>query len=137
MFRFLMILLDTHVLVWLDQGSDLLGKKARRVIEQSHQKEEVGIASVSFWEIGMLIEKGRLAFEGSLAEWRVSLLKSGFVELTADGNVALEAASLKDFPGDPVDRMISAIALNQEARLVTADDRLLGHRGLKTINGQN
>ena len=137
MFRLLMILLDTHVLVWLDQGSDLLGGKARRVIEQSHQKEEVAIAAISFWEIGMLIEKGRLAFKGSLTEWRVSLLMSGFVELPADGNVALAAASLKSFLGDPVDRMISATALNQDARLVTADDRLLGHRGLKTINGLN
>jgi PIN domain nuclease of toxin-antitoxin system len=130
-----MILLDTHVLVWLDQGSELLGKRARRMIEQSHQQEEVAIASVSFWEIGMLIEKERLAFEGSLTEWRVSLLNSGFVELATDGKVALAAASLKGFSGDPVDRLIFATALNQEAKLVTADDRLLGHRGLKTING--
>lgn len=130
-----MILLDTHILVWLDQGSELLGKRARRIIEQSHQKEEVGIAAVSFWEIGMLIEHGRLRFAGSLAEWRVSLLNSGFVELPADGKVALAAASLKGFSGDPVDRLISATALNQKARLVTADDRLLGHRSLKTING--
>lgn len=130
-----MILLDTHILVWLDQGSELLGKRARRMIEQSHQKEEVGIAAVSFWEIGMLIEHGRLRFAGSLAEWRVSLLNSGFVELPADGKVALAAASLKGFSGDPVDRLISATALNQKARLVTADDRLLGHRSLKTING--
>lgn len=130
-----MILLDTHVLVWLDQGSELLGKKARRMIERSHQKEEVAIAAVSFWEIGMLVENGRLQFSGSLAEWRVSLLNSGFVELPADGKVALAAASLKEFSGDPVDRLISATALNQKARLVTADDRLLGHRSLKTING--
>lgn len=132
-----MILLDTHVLVWLDQGSALLGKRARRTIEQSHQKEEVAIASVSFWEIGTLIEKGRLAFQGSLTEWRVSLLNSGFIELPADGSIALAAASLKEFSGDPVDRLISATALIHEAKLVTADDRMLGHRGLKTINGLN
>jgi PIN domain nuclease of toxin-antitoxin system len=130
-----MILLDTHILVWLDQGSELLGKRARRMIEQSYKKEEVGIAAVSFWEIGMLIEMGRLSFEGSLIEWRVALLNSGFVELPADGKVALAAASLKSFSGDVVDRWISATAVNQEAKLVTADDRLLGHRGLKTVNG--
>ena len=130
-----MILLDTHVLVWLDQGSDLLGKRARRTIEQLHQKEEVAIASVSFWEIGMLIEKRRLAFKGSLTEWRVALLNSGFVELPADGKLALAAASLKGFSGDVVDRLIFATVMNQEAKLVTADDRMLGHRGLKTING--
>ena len=51
------------------------------------------------------------------------------------GDLSLFQASLKGFSGDPVDRLISATALNQKARLVTADDRLLGHRSLKTING--
>ena len=130
-----MILLDTHILVWLDQGSDLLGRRARKTIEDAYHQEEVAIATVSFWEIGMLIEQKRLEFEGKLTEWRVSLLNSGFIELPADGSVALTAAGLKDFPGDPADRMISATAIAEQARLVTADDRLLGHRGVRTING--
>lgn len=132
-----MILLDTHVLVWLDQGSELLGGRARRTIEQAYQQEEVAVATVSFWEIGMLVESNRLAFDGALQEWRVSLLNSGFLEMPADGNVSLAAAELKNFPGDPVDRMISATAIVEEARLVTADQRLLDHRGLRTINGLN
>jgi PIN domain nuclease of toxin-antitoxin system len=129
------ILLDTHVLVWLDQGSDYLGRKARRTIEAAYHREEVAIATVSFWEIGMLIEQKRLEFEGKLAEWRVSLLNSGFIELPADGNVALAAAGLKDFPGDPADRMITATAIAEQARLMTADNRLLEHRGVRTISG--
>jgi len=34
-----------------------------------------------------------------------------------------------------VDRLIAATTLAEEARLVTADDRLLGHRSIRTING--
>ncbi len=132
-----MILLDTHVLVWLDQGSDLLGRRALRTIEQAFAREEIGIATVSFWEIGRLVAQDRLTFEGDLSEWRVSLLNSGFTELSVDGVVALTAAELQDFEGDPVDRMISATAIAEEARLVTADQRLLSQRGLKTINGMN
>jgi PIN domain nuclease of toxin-antitoxin system len=132
-----MIVLDTHVLVWLDQGSERLGRRARRIIESAYQQEEVAVATVSFWEIGMLIEKQRLEFEGELAEWRVSLLNSGFLELPADGSIALVAAGLKDFAGDPADRLIAATTIAEEARLVTADDRLLGHRGIRTVNGLN
>lgn len=132
-----MILLDTHVLVWLDQGSDYLGRRARRTIEQAFVREEIAIATVSFWEIGRLIAEERLLFDGDLNEWRVSLLNSGFTELPIDGLVALTAAELPDFEGDPADRMITATAIAEEARLVTADARLLSQKGLRTINGLN
>ncbi len=132
-----MILLDSHILVWLDQGSSLLGKKARRVIENSFQQDDVAIASVTFWEISEFIQMDRLVFDGSLAEWRVSMLNSGLVELSVDGKIALVASGLKEFSGDAVDRLISATALSYGAKLVTSDDHLLGYRKLKTINGSN
>ena len=130
-----MILLDTHVLVWLDQGSELLGTRARRLIEEAYQREEIAISAVSFWEIAMLVEQGRLAFEGDLAEWRVSLLNTGMVESPADGQIALAASRLGDFPGDAIDRLIYATAMTTESSLVTADNRLQGRRGVRTING--
>jgi len=131
------LLLDTHILVWLDQGSDLLGRRARRAIEEAYLADEVGVSTVSFWEIGMLIENNRLEFDGELPEWRVTLLNSGFLEIPADGPIALTAAGFRNFPGDPADRLIAATTLAEEARLVTADDRLLGHRGIRTLNGLN
>ena len=132
-----MILLDTHILIWLDQGSDFLGRKACRTIEDAHLREEVAISTISFWEIAMLIEHKRLSFTGQLREWRVTLLNSGFLELPTDGTVALAAAGFVDFQGDPADRMIAATAISEQARLVTADKRLLGRRGVRTINGLN
>lgn len=132
-----MLLLDTHILIWLDQGSDLLGSRARRQIEDAYRREEVAIATISFWEVGMLLAHERLVFDGDLAEWRVTLLNSGFQELAADGVVSLEAAGLNNFTGDPVDRIIAATAIRNDARLMTADDRLLGRRGLRTLSGLN
>lgn len=132
-----MLILDTHVLVWMDQGSDLLGRRARRLIEEAYRDETLCVAAVTFWEVGMLIKNERLTFDGSLAEWRVALLNSGISELPADGSISLAAAEIQGFSGDAVDRLISATAMIHEARLVTADERMLSHRTVKTVNGMN
>ena len=132
-----MLMLDTHILVWLDQGSDFLGARARRTIEAAHMREELGLATASFWEIGMLIVQERLKFDGVLSDWRVGLLNSGFNEIPQDGAIALSAAGMKNLPGDPVDRLIVATTIAQKARLVTADEQLLGQRSIRTINGMS
>ena len=129
-----MILLDTHVLVWLDQGDGQLGNRARKTIEDAYRLEELAIATISFWEIGRLVQQGRLAFEGDLSDWRVTLINSGFQEFPADGVTSLTAAGLENFQGDAADRLIGAAAMEHEARLVTADSRFLGDRRFKTIH---
>ena len=129
-----MILLDTHALIWLDQGAEQLGRRARAAIEAAYRQEEVAIATISFWEVGRWLDQERLLFEGELQSWRVSLLNNGFSEIAADGAVALTAAGLKNFDGDTVDRLIAATAMTEKARLVTADTHLLSRRGLRTIN---
>ncbi|MDA0978483.1 MAG: hypothetical protein O3B72_07995, partial [Proteobacteria bacterium] len=65
---------------------------------------------------------------------RVSLLNSGFKEVAADGVIALSAAGLRDFEGDAADRLIAATSVVSEARLVTADPRFIGFRGIRTMN---
>ena len=102
-----MLMLDTHILVWLDQGSDFLGARARRTIEAAHMREELGLATVSFWEIGMLIVQERLKFDGVLSDWRVGLLNSGFNEIPQDGAIALSAAGIKIIY--PTKRIIGAM----------------------------
>ena len=73
----------------------------------------------------MLIEKKRLSLSIDVYQWRQSLLKNGLNEVQLTGIIAMEAAKLKDFHGDPADRIIVATALNQGATLCTADKKIL------------
>ena len=73
-----MIILDTHILVWLDQDIDALGPDARSMITQEHAKERLGISAISFWEIGMLIAKKRLKFSDRLTEYSAAKKVSSF-----------------------------------------------------------
>jgi PIN domain nuclease of toxin-antitoxin system len=119
-----MMLLDTHVLVWLDAGSDKLGKRARRAIESAFEADELAICSISFWELAMLQQKGRIALP-PLRAWREELLDMGLREIAVDGEIGLGAAELRDFHPDPADRLIVAAAMRRDAVLMSADARIL------------
>ena len=118
------MLLDTHVLLWHEQGDRRLGPKTRRAVERALPESGLAISAISFWEIGMRIQKGQLEFLFDLDAWRRELLDQGLVEIPADGVIAARAGLLADMHGDPADRLIVATAL-QGRRLVTADRRIL------------
>ena len=124
-----MILLDTHVLLWLDQGNSRLGKVALQLIESAMADGGVAVSAISFWEIAMLVEKRRIVTSLDLHAWRDDLLRSGLIEFAIDGECGIQTALLHDLPSDPADRMIVATALRQSAALVTADERLLQWSG--------
>lgn len=123
-----MILLDTHVLLWHELGDRRLGPKTRRAVERRLQGDELAVSAISFWEIGMRIQKGRLEFLLDLDAWRRELLDQGLIEIAVDGAIAARAGLLADMHGDPADRLIVATAL-QGHQLVTADRCILNWPG--------
>ena len=123
-----MILLDTHILMWLRFGDRRLGRRARAAIDRATREGSVAVSTITFWEAGMLQEKGRTQLPADISAWRASLLREGLVEIPVDGAIAARAGSLRDIHGDPADRVILATALEGH-QLITADDRLLAWPG--------
>jgi PIN domain nuclease of toxin-antitoxin system len=120
-----MLLIDTHVLVWLDEGSPRLGKFALQTINESLATGQLGVATISFWEVAMLVEKQRLVMNTELDVWRSDLLQAGLLEIPLRGTTAIRAGQLQKFHGDPADRMIVASAIENGATLMTADEKIL------------
>jgi PIN domain nuclease of toxin-antitoxin system len=123
------ILLDTHALIWLAEDNPKLGPRAARLADSALARGELLVAAVSFWEIAMLAAKRRLVLAAPPAAIRRRSLEQGIRELALNGTVAIEAAELAGFHGDPADRMIVATALSVGATLLTADDTILGWSG--------
>ena len=125
-----MILLDTQVLIWLRLGDPRLGRRARRLVEQAWSVGEAAVSTMTFWEVGMLTEKGRLDLGIEVASWRLELLSAGLVEVPPSGEIATLAGLLPGMHGDPADRMIAATAITlPDCTLLTADQLLLDWRG--------
>ena len=131
-----MILLDTHVLVWLRLESDRLGPKSRQLIDQYWQTEQVCVSAISFWEIAMLTKKGRLKLSQDIGAWHDEALGQGLDEIPVSSQIGIRAGGLDGLPGDPADRIIVATALGGY-RLITADQRILDWQGsLNRLNAK-
>jgi PIN domain nuclease of toxin-antitoxin system len=118
------ILIDTHVAVWMATTPTLIGPKSRALIEEAASQERILISAISFWEIALLVSKQRLRIRQSPSELRAELLETGVTELPVTGPISILAVDL-DLHGDPADRFISATAIIHGTALMTADAELL------------
>lgn len=89
----------------------------------------MAVSAISFWEVAMLAERGRIRMRRSVPGWRASLLQAGVEERPLDGAVSVRAALYAELHGDTADRFVLASAEVSGATLLTADQRLLAWRG--------
>ena len=123
-----MLIMDTHTLLWLRYGDSRLGNDARRESELAWRNSDAAVSAFTFWEVSLLVTKGRERFPENVSNWRRELLAQGLIEIPVDGDIGIRANALDDFHADPADRIIVATALGGH-RLVTADERILAWGG--------
>lgn len=80
-----MILLDTHVLIWLRLNSPQLNTQALQLINKHWQLGQVYVSAITFWETAMLRHKGRLEFAQDIDAWRKELLGQGLTRFQLVG----------------------------------------------------
>ena len=108
------LLLDTHVLIWWDEGQRL-SPTARRAIREA---QEVFVSAASAWEVAIKIALGRLRPTRTVEE---AAGESGFMELPVTFRHAVRTAALPFHHRDPFDRLLVAQAEVEGLTLVTRD----------------
>ena len=118
------VLLDTHVWLWYLLGDDRLSGAQRHIIED--ETTDLVLSSISIWEAHLLIEKNRLPVDEPPGAWIKNALRTLQVrEAGVTFAIALRARSLALAHQDPAGRFIAATAVEMNAALLTADERLL------------
>lgn len=129
------MILDTHTLLWMDRDDAALGPEARAQIKNAWRAGSVAVSAISFWEVALLAERGRVILPMPVVRWRMDWLRAGLVEIPVDGRIALLSTQLEGFHKDPADRFIVATALDRNLPLLTADQLILDWTG--TLNRQD
>lgn len=129
-----MIVLDTHIVIWLLGTPERLSKKAKSAIQEMQTRSEMAsISCVSLYEIARGIERNRLRVHSPVVTF-LETIETRFHVIPLTARIGKVAAELSpDFPGDPFDRIISASAIVHAAPLVTADGSIRRSREVETI----
>ena len=126
-----LLLLDTHVWLWLVAGSSDLSMEARHTISGAATAGTLRIAAISLWEIALLASRGRIVLGKSIGLWlEEALADPGPAIDPLSPQIAIESYALPDvFHRDPADRLIVATARVANATLMTRDQRILEYAG--------
>ena len=124
-----LLLLDTHVWLWLVAGSSELSIEARNMIDRAVAGGSLRIAAISLREIALLASRGRIVLGKSIGLWLEEALADPDPVIDPLGpQIAIESHALPNaFHRDPADRLIVATARVTNATLMTCDRRILDY----------
>lgn len=129
-----MILLDTHVVLWLKSDSARLSRKAKAAIEDARKEADgLAISGITLLELATLAKKGRIQLSISL-ESMLQEIEAQFIVLPISARACARTLQLPaSYPEDPADRIIGASALVEGLALITADQEIRRSKVVPTI----
>jgi PIN domain nuclease of toxin-antitoxin system len=110
------LLLDTHVVLWWLEDPSLVSEAARDAI--SDPVNDVLVSAVSSWEIAIKAGVGKLDAPPNFEE---AVAQCGLKMISITCQHALQTQSLPLLHRDPFDRLLVAQAIVEGATLVTRD----------------
>ena len=128
-------ILDTCTFTGPEPEGTRRSRRARRVIDDAANREELHLSVISCWEVAKLVERGRLRLELPVRDWvERGLTRSGLTLLPLSPAIAIESTEL---PGemslDPADQIIVATARHHSLAVVTPDRRIVSYDGVRTV----
>jgi PIN domain nuclease of toxin-antitoxin system len=112
-------LLDTHVLLWWFTDPEKIHKEARKII--TDKTNNIFLSSVSFWEMAIKKNLGRLTLPHNLLE---AVAAENFKILAIMPEEGLGVADLPLLHADPFDRLLIIQAKLHDLIIITHDTKI-------------
>ena len=129
-----MILLDSHVVIWLAFDQDRISITASSAMSAAQvANQRLAICGITLLELAQAAIRGRIEIDMSVESF-LDDIESRFVVLPITGQVAAQAVAFpSNYPKDPADRLIGATALLEGIPLITADRHIRRAKAFQTI----
>ena len=133
----LIYLLDTHIWIWWHTNPEKLSDKILRLISNSKNYEQLLLSAISPWEFSKLLEKEKLGIASDPEVWLKRALEiSGLKLIGLSPTIAYKSTTLpQPFHKDPADQIIVATAREENAVILTKDERILNYKFVQCFIG--
>jgi len=116
-------LFDTHALIFWS-NKELVSDDFIKYFDKQDQKGNIFVSSISFWEIALLVKKGKIEMK-DIHGWKNEILSNTNVKLiNPTSSEMIDSTLLPDHHKDPFDRLLIAQAHRNKLLLVTKDKKI-------------
>jgi PIN domain nuclease of toxin-antitoxin system len=121
-------LLDTCAAIWLSSHEKISGDAAN-AISSAWQKASLYVSTVTAWEMGILLARGRLTETKPPTLWYESFKEeSHVVELSVCSDIFIASCFLPQLAHkDSIDRILIATARERDLTVITRDRAILAY----------
>ncbi len=132
--RLVLILLDTHVVIWLAQDQQRISSRARDAIISSREGVQgLAVSTMTLLELARLASQKRIELTPNLEDF-LRDVERRFAVLPITGRICAQAFEFPvNYPKDRADRVIGATAVIEGLSLVTADQAIRQSKAVPTI----
>jgi PIN domain nuclease of toxin-antitoxin system len=111
-------------------------KLSRAIRDRIDSENDVRVSAISLLEIATAVSLNRLVLRPSASYWLQIAQSAEQIRLEPlTDRVCLESVNLPGtFHRDPADRLIVALARTLNADLITADAKILGYGGVRSVS---
>jgi len=117
------ILLDTHVFIWLSENTENLPINVLELIDNT---ENVLVSTVSFWEIAIKLNIGKITLKDSFndIEDRFNNTRLKLLNVSIEDSVNLYKLPFSKNHKDPFDRLLICQAISRSIPIISIDTQL-------------
>ncbi len=128
-------LLDTHTWIWWHIRPQNLSEKVTYLIGDTSRYSELLLSAISPWEFSKLVEEGRLGISHDPEGWINSALDMPKLRLVSLSPVIAYRSTIlpQPFHSDPADQIIVATAREENAVILSKDERILSYQHVRSL----
>lgn len=128
-------LLDTHTWIWWNARPEALSPRVAKLLDGAVESDELLLSTASIRELGLLLREGRLGLCREAEDWVEEALDMPALRIAPETpRVALRSTLLPgEAPADPVDQILIATAREEDATILTKDERLAAYPHARTL----
>jgi len=128
-------MLDTHTWIWWHMNPQKLSQKVKRIVGNTDRYDEILLSVISPWEFSKLLEKKKIGISCDPEDWINSALDMPKFRLIPLSPVLAYRSTVlpQPFHSDPADQIIVATAREENATILTKDERILTYKNVRSL----